>query len=276
MSKTRILYVSQAIQPFLPESPISKASRHIPQGIHERGREIRVFMPRFGVINERRHQLHEVIRLSGMNLNVNDTDHPLIIKVASIPTARMQVYFIDNEHYFKKKVTWFDAKDKLVPDNDERAIFFARGVLETVRKLSWAPDIIHCHGWMASLVPLYCKQMFNGDAHFENTKIVTSLYDEGFNGTLNGSLHEKITYDGITAESVADIQLPTFDALNKLAIAHSDAIVAGSEELTPDTQAAFSGADVPTMNYMEAELGAAEMATFYDSILEGKEEAVEE
>ena len=204
MSKTRILYVSQAIQPFLPESDISRAARQIPQGIHERGREIRVFMPRFGVINERRHQLHEVIRLSGMNLNINDTDHPLIIKVASIPTARMQVYFIDNEHYFKKKVTWLDAKDKLVGDNDERAIFFARGVLETVRKLSWAPDIIHCHGWMASLVPLYLKELFKDDAHFENTKIVTSLYGEGFDGTLNGSLHEKISFDGIGDDANGD------------------------------------------------------------------------
>ena len=276
MSKTRILYVSQAIQPFLPESPISKASRQIPQGIHERGREIRVFMPRFGVINERRHQLHEVIRLSGMNLNINDTDHPLIIKVASIPTARMQVYFIDNEHYFKKKVTWFDAKDKLVPDNDERAIFFARGVLETVRKLSWAPDIIHCHGWMASLVPLYAKTLFAEDAHFAKTKIVTSVFDEGFDGTLNGSLHEKIAFDGIEASAVSSIELPTFEALNKLAMQHSDAVVAGSETLTPETQEAFSSLDVPTLNYVDADLGAADMATFYDTILEGKEVAVEE
>jgi len=276
MSKTRILYVSQAIQPFLPESPISKASRVIPQSIHERGREIRVFMPRFGVINERRHQLHEVIRLSGMNLNVNDTDHPLIIKVASIPTARMQVYFIDNEHYFKKKVRGFDAKDKLVADNDERAIFFARGVLETVRKLSWAPDIIHCHGWMASLVPLYAKQMFQGDAHFENTKIISSIYDEGFKGTLNGSLNEKIAYDGISADLVSELSLPTFDAMNKIAMEHSDAVVCGSEVLTEETQATFDGLAMPTMRYMEPELSAAEMTTFYDSILEGKQEAVEE
>ena len=276
MSKTRILYVSQAIQPFLPESDISRAARQIPQGIHERGREIRVFMPRFGVINERRHQLHEVIRLSGMNLNINDTDHPLIIKVASIPTARMQVYFIDNEHYFKKKVTWLDAKDKLVSDNDERAIFFARGVLETVRKLSWAPDIIHCHGWMASLVPLYLKSLFSEDAHFENTKVVTSLYSDGFKGTLNGSLHEKITFDGIQEERVGAIQIPTFDALNAIAIEHSDAIIAGSEELSEETEALFQSSVLPKMQHIEAELGAAEVANFYDTILEGKEVAVEE
>ncbi|MEC8759601.1 MAG: glycogen/starch synthase, partial [Bacteroidota bacterium] len=151
----------------------------------------------------------------------------------------MQVYFIDNEHYFKKKVTWVDAKDKLVGDNDERAIFFARGVLETVRKLSWAPDIIHCHGWMASLVPLYLKELFKDDAHFENTKIVTSLYGEGFDGTLNGSLHEKISFDGIGADAVESIHIPTFDALNDMAIRHSDALIAGSEELTGETAALF-------------------------------------
>ena len=276
MSKTRILYVSQAIQPFLPESPISKRARQIPQGIHERGREIRVFMPRFGVINERRHQLHEVIRLSGMNLNINDTDHPLIIKVASIPTARMQVYFIDNEHYFKKKVTWFDAKEKLVPDNDERAIFFARGVLETVRKLSWAPDIIHCHGWMASLVPLYLKAQFKEDAHFENTKVITTLYDEGFKGTLNGSLSEKIAFDGIDSPSLQDIKIPTFDALNQLAMEHSDAVISGSRELTEDTASAFEALTCPKMGYLESELGSAEVANFYDTILEGKELAVKD
>lgn len=276
MSKTRILYVSQAIHPFLPDSDISRAARQIPQGIHERGREIRVFMPRFGVINERRHQLHEVIRLSGMNLNINDTDHPLIIKVASIPTARMQVYFIDNEHYFKKKVTWFDAKDKLVSDNDERAIFFARGILETVRKLSWAPDIIHCHGWMASLVPLYLKKRFQNDAHFENTKVVTSLYGEGFAGTLNGSLHEKIIFDGIDPSAVESIQIPSCDALNALAVRHSDAIIAGSDELSEETAALFKDSALPKMHFEEADMGAAEVANFYDTILEGKEVAVEE
>jgi starch synthase len=275
MSKTRILYVSQAIQPFLPESDLSRTARQLPQAIHEKGREIRVFMPRFGVINERRHQLHEVIRLSGMHLNINDTDHPLIIKVASIPTARIQVYFIDNEEYFKKKVTWFDDKGALVPSNDERSIFFARGVLETVRKLSWAPDIIHCHGWMSSLVPLYMKTMFAGDAHFENTKIITSVYDEDFKGTLNGSMNNKIAFDGIDADLVKSLNLPTTDALNALAINHSDAIIQGSEALSAGTQAAIDGCGLPTMPYT-GDFNSAEIANFYDTILEGKEVAVED
>ena len=197
MSKARILYVSQHLVPFLPETPMSSISRHLPQGAHDKGREIRVFMPRFGKINERRHQLHEVIRLSGMNLNVDDVDHPLIIKVASIPTARMQVYFIDNDDLFKRKAVLHDAKDKLFEDSDVRAIFFVRGVLETVRKLGWAPDVIHCHGWMANLLPLYLKSNYADDPYFANSKIVCSIYDEGFEGSLDPRMSEKIALDGI-------------------------------------------------------------------------------
>jgi len=158
MEKKKILYISQEITPYLPENDMSEISRYLPQGIQERGREIRTFMPRYGCVNERRNQLHEVIRLSGMNLVINDTDHPLIIKVASIQAARMQVYFIDNEDYFHRKCILADDNGIEFPDNDERAVFFARGVLETVIKLRWAPDIIHCHGWLTSLVPLYIKK----------------------------------------------------------------------------------------------------------------------
>jgi starch synthase len=174
MKKPRVLYVSQEITPFLPKSELSEVSRNLPQGIHEKGKEIRVFMPKYGSINERRHQLHEVIRLSGMNLVVDDTDHPLIIKVASIPTARMQVYFIDNENYFQRKADLTDKSGKFFKDNDERSIFFCRGVLETVRKLGWAPDIIHCHGWFTSLLPLYVKKFYNDDPHFADAKVVFS------------------------------------------------------------------------------------------------------
>ena len=157
MEKTRILFISQEITPYLPETEMSKTGRLLPQGIQERGNEIRTFMPRFGCINERRNQLHEVIRLSGMNLIINDTDHPLIIKVASIQAARMQVYFIDNEDYFQRKALLHDNSGKFFEDNDERAIFFARGVFETVKKLRWSPDLIVCQGWLTSLVPLNLK-----------------------------------------------------------------------------------------------------------------------
>ena len=178
MEKKKILFISQEISPFLPKSEISTAARNLAQGIQEAGKEIRVFMPRFGVINERRHQLHEVIRLSGMNMIIDDTDHPLIIKVASIQPARMQVYFIDNEDYFKRKATLTDEDGKLFSDNDERAIFFAKGVIETVKKLNWAPDIIHVHGWMASLLPLYIKEYYSDEPLFSESKIITSVYNK--------------------------------------------------------------------------------------------------
>src|SRR5574344_2693034 len=174
----RILFVSSEIYPFLPQSEMAFVSRYLPQAIQESGGEIRSFMPRYGCINERRNQLHEVIRLSGMNIIIREIDRPLIIKVASISAARMQVYFIDNEDYFQRKQIDFDAEGRFFEDNDERAIFFARGVLETVKKLRWAPDIIHCQGWITQILPLYLKKMYKDDPIFANSKIVLSLYDD--------------------------------------------------------------------------------------------------
>ena len=182
-TKTKILYVSQEILPFTPETPTAQQSRSLPQAVHEGGKETRIFMPRYGKINERRHQLHEVIRLSGMNLIIDDTDHPLIIKVASIPQIRLQVYFIDNQEFFHRKAMFHDEDNTMFPDNDMRMIFFTKGVLETVKKLGWTPDIIHCHGWFTSLMPLYVKQLYKRDPHFADTKIVTSLYEDVFDGT---------------------------------------------------------------------------------------------
>ena len=274
MEKARILYISQHIVPFLPATQMSSVSRNLPQGVHEKGREIRVFTPRFGKINERRHQLHEVIRLSGMNLNVDDTDHPLVIKVASIPTARMQVYFIDNEEYFKRKAVLHDAKDKMFEDNDERSIFFVRGVLETVKKLGWAPDIIHCNGWMTSLAPLYLKQVFNKDPYFADSKVICSIYDEGFEGSLDKRMAEKMKADGLSEESLEPISTPTFDALNNLAIAHADGLIVGSENISDATMDAMKSTGLPMLNYHGEEGYVGDINNIYDSILEGKAEAV--
>ena len=180
MKDKRVLYVSSEVVPYLPETEISSMSFEAPRMVNKQGGQIRIFMPRYGNINERRHQLHEVIRLSGINLVINDLDMPLIIKVASIPKERIQVYFIDNEEYFKRKATFTDENGTLFEDNDERAIFFAKGVIETVKKLNWAPDIIHVHGWLASLLPLYLKQYYRDEPLFKESKIVTSLYKNGF------------------------------------------------------------------------------------------------
>jgi starch synthase len=276
MSKPRVLYISQHLTPYLPETTMSHVSRQLPQGTHEKGKEIRVFMPRFGKINERRHQLHEVIRLSGMNLNINDTDHPLIIKVASIPSARIQVYFIDNDTYFKRKAVLKDDKGAMFADNDERSLFFVRGVLETVRKLGWAPDIIHCSGWMTSLVPLYLKHVFADEPYFANAKVIYHAYNEGFEGALDSGMAEKAAAHGIPMEALASIGEPTFENLNSLGMREADAVVVGSQELSPDSQATLSNLDKPILPYQGEEGFVSEINAFYDTMLEGKTEAVAE
>ena len=176
MDAKKILFIAQEITPYLPESEIATICRNLPQGIQERGREIRTFMPKFGNINERRNQLHEVIRLSGMNLIIDDTDHPLIIKVASIQAARMQVYFIDNEDFFQRKHTVCDENGNEYEDNDDRSIFYVRGVLETVKKLRWQPDVIVCQGWASAVVPFYVKTAYSEEPSFAESKVITALY----------------------------------------------------------------------------------------------------
>ncbi len=268
MKKTRVLYVSQEITPFLPKNELSEVSRNLPQGIHEKGKEIRVFMPKYGTINERRHQLHEVIRLSGMNLVVDDTDHPLIIKVASIPSARMQVYFIDNEDYFQRKSVLRDKNDKYFKDNDERAIFFCRGVLETVRKLGWAPDVIHCHGWFTSLLPLYVKKLYNDDPHFENAKVVFSAYKSEFKGSLDPKLINKLKFDGFKPEDIEEANSPDFVNIHKLAFKFSDGIVEGSSDLRPDLKDAITESGKQVLPYCDPASCVKAYSDFYDSILQ--------
>lgn len=236
MESKKILYVSQEITPYLPENEMSEISRYLPQGVQERGREIRTFMPRFGCVNERRNQLHEVIRLSGMNLVIDDTDHPLIIKVASIQAARMQVYFIDNEDYFQRKFLLYDENDQPFEDNDERAIFFARGVLETVIKLRWAPDIIHCHGWLSALVPLYIKKYYHDDPLYKQSKVIYSVYNDEFPESLDKNFNKKLLLEGITPEDVKILENPTYENISRLAIDYSDAIIQGSEKINPEIQ----------------------------------------
>jgi starch synthase len=233
MEDKRILYVSSEVVPYLAENEVSLQSYEMPKMINDLGGQIRIFMPRYGNINERRHQLHEVIRLSGMNLVVNDMDMPLIIKVASIPKERIQVYFIDNDEYFKRKATFSDEEGVLYPDNDERAIFFAKGVVETVKKLNWVPDVIHVHGWMEALLPVYLKHYYKDEGIFAETKIISSVYEQGFEGELDTNLLDKILFDNIDKEAVALIEKPSYENIMKLSVLHSDAVVIGSEKLSP-------------------------------------------
>jgi len=216
MEEKRILYVSSEVVPYLAENEVSLMSYDVPKMINDQGGQIRIFMPRYGNINERRHQLHEVIRLSGMNLVVNDLDMPLIIKVASIPKERIQVYFIDNDEYFKRKATFTDEEGVLYSDNDERAIFFAKGVVETVKKLNWVPDVIHVHGWMAAMLPIYMKHYYKDEALFANTKIVTSVYSQSFDGNLDMEMINKVKFDNIPAEAVQDLEVPNYETSLRL------------------------------------------------------------
>ncbi len=253
MKDKRILYVSSEVIPYLPETEIASMSFEAPQMVNSKGGQIRIFMPRYGNINERRHQLHEVIRLSGMNLVINDFDMPLIIKVASIPKERIQVYFIDNEEYFKRKATFTDEEGNLFPDNDERAIFFAKGVVETVKKLNWAPDIIHVQGWLASLLPLYLKHYYASEPLFSKSKIVTSIYNQGFEGSLNEELINKIAFDGIDPETIKELEDPTYENLMKVTIKNSDAAIVGSQELNENLMKILNTTKIPVLSYKKKE-----------------------
>ncbi len=267
MEKKKVLFVSQEITPYLPESEIAKIGRELPQGIQERGKEIRTFMPKFGLINERRNQLHEVIRLSGMNLIIDDTDHPLIIKVASIQAARMQVYFIDNEDYFQRKYVLKDNNNKFFKDNDERAIFFARGVLETVQKLRWAPDIIHCHGWFTSLIPLYIKKSFKDNPLFSDAKMIYSIYDDSFTDNFDGGFNKKLIFDGITKDDIASIAKPNFVNLTKMAIDNSDGLIIGSEKINSEIEEYSNNSGKPMLPFNIDEGYIDIYSAFYDEIL---------
>ena len=265
--KKRILYVSQEIKPYTPSSSLSETARYLPQAMNESGFEVRLFMPRFGSINERRHQLHEVIRLSGINLIVNDLDQPLIIKVASVPQARMQVYFIDNEEYFKRKFTTVDGNGKLFEDNDERMIFFCRGVLDTVKKLGWAPDVIHCNGWMSSLLPLYLKKHHKDDPMFSNTKVVYSDYNNAFEGELNSKLIDKVKFDGFSDDEVNGIETPNYVNLQKLALKYSDAFI--KTEDTPEEITAYATEHaISTKDLCEREAYKENYPEFYNALLD--------
>ena len=270
MKKAKVLFVSQDITPYLDETYIGKIARRLPQSIQERGKEIRTFMPKYGTINERRHQLHEVIRLSGMNLVINDVDHPLIIKVASIPSARMQVYFIDNEEYFSRKATLTDkTSGKHFDDNDERAMFFARGVVETVKKLGWQPDVIHCHGWFTSLLPMYIKKYYAEDPLFVDAKVVVSLYEDEYPKTLNKKFLDKLAFDGFTKKDLKHLTEESSHLnMQKQAIEFADAIMQGTEKLNPELEKFIKKSGKPFLEYKNETEYMDAYNEFYNTMLE--------
>ena len=263
----KVLFITQEITPYVSESEMSLVGRNLPQAIQEKGREIRTFMPKWGNINERRNQLHEVIRLSGMNLIIDDTDHPLIIKVASIQSARMQVYFIDNDDYFQNRLQVVDENGVEYEDNDARAIFYARGVLETVKKLHWSPDVFYCHGWKTSLAPLYIKKAYKDEPSFRDAKVVFSLYDNDFKEPFHPDFASKLLLKGICKKDVADLKEPVdYTALCKLAVDYSDGVIQQSEHVNEEVIAYARQIGKPVLGYQSPEIFADACNDFYDQV----------
>lgn len=264
----KVLFIHQEITPYLKETPMSLIGRYLPQGIQEKGKEIRIFMPRFGNINERRNQLHEVIRLSGMNMIINDTDHPLIIKVASIQKARIQIYFIDNDDLFtKRKFTVAEHNEDFYEDNDDRTVFFSRGVIETVRKLNWPPDVIHCHGWMTSLVPLFIKRVFKDNPLFSDSKVIYSLYDDDFQGAFRNGYDKKLKMPGIVAKEIKWLKNPMYANIQKSALDFADGIVMASPNINPEVEKYARSLGKPILEYPGEENYVDAYNDFYDKII---------
>ncbi len=271
MAEKKILFINQEIDPYVPDSEMARLGRKIPQAMQEKGYEIRTFMPKWGIINERRGQLHEVIRLSRMMLIIDDTDHPLIIKVASIPSTRIQVYFIDNEDYFTKRQMAFDAEGKEYQDNGERAIFFARGVLETVKKLRWSPDIIHCQGWMCSLIPLYIKTVYQDEPAFSDAKIVTSIFSEQLSSSLGDNFKKSIEFKDVKS-SLLDAYGKDFGflELEKISLDYSDGIAIAGENVNNILIDYAKEKDVPLLLSQDEENLFEVYHDLYNKVLEGK------
>lgn len=268
MDNNKILYIAQEISPYLPQSPLADISRILPQAILEKGYEVRAFMPKYGNINERRNQLHEVIRLSGMNIVIDDTDHQLIIKVATLQPSRMQVYFIDNEDYFQHHVVK-DIEIRQTPeDNDERIMFYVRGVIETVKKLRWEPAIVQNLGWVTALTPLYLKRLYEGDPSFRSSKIVYSLVNDNFDGTLDARFVEKLILDGFSKDDLQEIVDKPVDckALNKLAMRYSDGVVQLLPDVDPELVDYAKSLGKPFMEYTGDENIAQNYLDFYNQL----------
>ncbi len=269
MELNKVLYISQEIVPYVASSPLANLSHTLPQGILEKGVEVRTFMPKYGCIKERRNQLHEVIRLSGLNIVIDDADHPLIIKVATLQPARMQVYFIDNEDYFFRTTSQQELEISSHPeDNDERIMFYVRGVVETVKKLRWYPSLVHCAGWVSSLAPLYLKRIYADDPALNNPKIVYSLCGDVFEGSLDARMQEKLKQEGLTDEDIAALgaDAVTWLDLQKLAIDYSDAIVQSADNIMPEVLEYAKASGKPFLPFPGEENYVDSYMEFYKSL----------
>ncbi|MDH3247104.1 MAG: glycogen/starch synthase [Saprospiraceae bacterium] len=267
MKKKRVLIITQEMEPYTTISETSKIARRLPQYVQEHGMEIRVLMPRFGTINERRHRLHEVVRLSGMNIIVDEDDYPLIIKVASLPGTRMQVYFLDNEEFFKRKQIFTDEKGKPFADNADRMIFFCKGALETVKKFGWAPDIIHCHGWMTSLVPFYLRTAYKNEPIFQKAKVIYSVYKNNEEKSLSKRFAEKASINNLEPADLKAYQNGKGVTLHQGASQFSDALIVGSDDLSKGVKDKLNKLKKPILDNQDEEGYLAAYLDFYKELL---------
>ena len=274
MSKTKILFINTEVMPYMSEDRTSAIGRQLTQGIQDAGHEIRTFMPRFGTINERRNQLHEVIRLSGMNLIINETDHPLIIKVASIQAARMQVYFIDNDDFFTRRKMYGDEKG-YYQDNIERCVFFARGVIETIRKLRWKPDVVYCQGWFSAIAPVYIKKGFAEDPCFRGVKVVFGMFNNAFTGPLHGNIYATVKREGVLKADIVELKDKMIDcaALCRIAAKFSDGVIISDETPEADNVREYAkGLGIPVLEATDEELDIEKYEAFFEQFNPNQDE----
>jgi starch synthase len=266
--KKRVLFLTQEMSPYTELTEISALLKKLPLYTQDNGMEIRVLMPRFGSINERRHRLHEVVRLSGMNIIIDDDDYPLIIKVASLPGARLQIYFLDNDEFFKRKFMFEDQANKLYDDNQDRMVFFCKGAVETVRKFGWAPDVVHCHGWMTSLVPFYLRTAYKDDPLFKKSKIVYSLYNESLESNFNKDFFTKASINNLQPKDLQEYQNGTGNVmLHKGAIAYADALIQGTKTLDPAIAKEVKASKKPLLDYQEEDSLLPAYLDFYKELM---------
>lgn len=268
MPKDRILFINQEITPYIAANPVSNLGKFLPVKMQEKGFEVRTFMPKFGAVNERRNQLHEVIRLSGINININDNDHPLVIKVASLQPSRIQVYFIDNDDYFQKLASDLDISGLNRPDNDERAIFFARGTMETAKKLRWDPKFIHISGWIASLLPLYLKRLYGDDASFKNSKVVYAIQPSKNMAPIDPKFFAKLKAEGISQRDLKKYTSEPLDhnLLHQIAVDFSHAVIVNDPDIDPTLLEYIQSSGKPILMAQDMELDAPKYFEFYNSL----------
>lgn len=268
MEKKRLLLITQEMEPYTEGNDISELVGKLPKFLQDNGYELRILMPRYGVVNERRHRLHEVVRLSGMNIIVDDDDYPLLIKVASLPNSRLQVYFLDNEEFFKRKFVFEDEKEVPFEDNAERMTFFCKGAIETVKKFGWSPDIVLCEGWMTSLIPLYLRTAYKTEPIFANAHIVFGAFDTPREREGGEHFFQKAAINNLSKKDLAPFRDGEGVSMHKGAAHFADALIIGSESLDTSVEHLSVASAKPVLPWTPQEEALQAHLEFFRSLTE--------